>query len=158
MATRPDAQSDELRRLMQRLFRRFGTLAAEATPCGKPLPMAYAHALMVLLGRGDASQQELGRELGIDKSNVARLCARMVEAGHVSQRPDEEDGRSRRVSLTTRGERLAREVDESSRARFGALLVALPSTSREPVLDALRQLVAGIEASAGPKTEGGTPS
>lgn len=140
---------------MQRLFRRFGTLATEATPCGKPLPMAHAHALMVLLGRRDASQQELGRELGIDKSNVARLCARMVEAGHVSQRPDDEDGRSRRVSLTTRGERLAREVDESSRARFGAILVALPSASREPILDALRELVAGIEASSRTKTEGG---
>ena len=147
MTTKAAAQSDELRRLMQRLVRRFGALAAEATPCGKPLPIAHAHALMVLLARGEASQQELGRELGIDKSNVARLCARMVEAGHVSQRPDDEDGRSRRVSLTARGERLAREVDESSKARFGAILNALAPTSRSQVIDSLRQLVAGIEAS-----------
>lgn len=117
---------------MQRLFRRFGALAMEATPCGKPLPIAHAHALMVLLARGDATQQELGRELGIDKSNVARLCARMVEAGHVSQRQDDDDGRSRRVSLTTRGERLAREVDEASKARFGAILTALPKCSSRP--------------------------
>jgi DNA-binding MarR family transcriptional regulator len=148
MEPRAPRQIDELRGLMQRLFRRFGALAGEATPCGKPLPMAHAHALMVLLGRADASQQELGRELGIDKSNIARLCARMVEAGHVSQRQSEDDGRSRRVSLTARGERLANEVDEASKARFGALLVALPPASRGAVIEALRQLVAGIEESS----------
>jgi DNA-binding MarR family transcriptional regulator len=76
---------------MQRLFRRFGALSADATPCGKPLSMAHAHALMVLLTRGELSQQELGAELCIDKSNVARLCARMVDAEHVVQQQSETD-------------------------------------------------------------------
>ena len=130
---------------MQLLFRRFGALAADATPCGKPLPMAHAHALMVL-ARGELSQQELGRELCIDKSNVARLCARMVEAGHVEQRSDEEDGRSRRISLTSKGSRLAREVDAASGARFGTLFRALPSDSRRQVLEGLQHLVSAIDA------------
>jgi DNA-binding MarR family transcriptional regulator len=69
---------------MQRLFRRFGTLATDRTPCDKPLSMAHAHALMVLSARGASSQQELGTELCIDKSNVARLCAKMSAAGHVA--------------------------------------------------------------------------
>lgn len=130
---------------MQLFFRRFGALVADATPCGKPLPMAHAHALMVLAS-GEMSQQELGRELCIDKSNVARLCARLVEAGHAEQRPDQSDGRSRRVSLTAVGSRLAREVDEASRERFGTLLRALPADSRDQVLDVLRHLVAAIDA------------
>lgn len=141
-----DPQADELRRLMQRMFRRFGALATDATPCGKPLSIAHAHALMTLLGADDASQQELGRGLGIDKSNVARLCARMVEDGHVTQRPCEVDGRSRRVALTPRGRRLAQEVDAASRARFSALLEALPAGQREAILDALRRLLEGIDA------------
>jgi DNA-binding MarR family transcriptional regulator len=138
-------QADELRRLMQLLFRRFGALAADATPCGKPLPMAHAHALMAL-ARGEMSQRELGRELCIDKSNVARLCARLVEAGHAEQRPGDSDGRSRRVSLTARGSRLAREVDAASGARFGTLLRALPTDSRDQVLEVLRHLVTAIDA------------
>ena len=137
--------ADELRRLMQLLFRRFGALAADATPCGKPLPMAHAHALMVLAS-GEMTQQELGRELCIDKSNVARLCARLVEAGHAEQHRGESDGRSRRVSLTARGTRLAREIDASSGARFGALLRALPADSRDQVLEVLQHLVAAIDA------------
>lgn len=148
-------QVEELRRLMQLLFRRFGALAADATPCGKPLPMAHAHALMVL-ARGEISQQELGRELCIDKSNVARLCARLVEAGHAEQRPGERDARSRRVSLTSRGSRLAREVDGASGARFGTLLRVLPADSRDQVLEVLRHLVDAMDAppaaSAGRRT------
>jgi DNA-binding MarR family transcriptional regulator len=151
------AQSDELRRLMQRVFRRFGALATDQTPCGKPLPVAHAHALMALLSKGEASQRELGAELSIDKSNVARLCAKMVDAGHVTQRTDEGDGRSRRVSLTARGRRLAKEVEAASGDRFSALLAAVPTNRRAVVLRSLRYLVDALDAlpaPAGDATEG----
>jgi DNA-binding MarR family transcriptional regulator len=138
---------DELRRVTQRFFRRVGTLAADSTPCGSPLSMAHAHALMVLLAQGERTQQALGTELGIDKSNVARLCAKMVRANHVVQRPSERDGRSRLVSLSTRGARLAQEVDSASRARFGALLDGIPEPRRADVIIALQHLVDGLDAS-----------
>jgi DNA-binding MarR family transcriptional regulator len=133
-----------LRRLMQQLFRRFGVLSGDSTPCGKPLSPAHAHALMILLESGASTQQELGADLGIDKSNVARLCARMVEAGHASQEQSETDGRSRRVSLTVAGKRVAREVDAASTARFAALIRGLPGDRHRQVVDALGQLVAAI--------------
>ena len=134
----------KMRQLMQQLFRRFGALASDATPCGQPLSMAHAHALMVLAARGELSQQELGAELGIDKSNVARLCARMVDAGQASQARSEHDGRSRLVRLTKKGERLAAEVEQASSARFGELLDALPAAKHAQVLDALECLVAAL--------------
>lgn len=137
---------DELRRVTQRFFRRFGTLAADSTPCGKPLSVAHAHALMVLLAQGELTQQALGAELGIDKSNVARLCAKMVRAKHVKQRPSERDGRSRLVSLTSPGARLAVEVDGASRARFGALLGGIPESRRADVIVALQHLVDALDS------------
>ncbi len=140
------AQSDELRRLMQRMFRRFGVLATDRTPCGKPLSVAHAHALMVLLSKGEASQRDLGADLSIDKSNVARLCAKMVEDGHVIQRADEDDGRSRRVSLTARGRRRAKEVEASSGDRFSALLTAVPASKRAHVIESLQHLVTALDA------------
>lgn len=143
------ADADELRRLMQRLFRRFGALAADATPCGKPLSMAYAHALMVLLAQGELSQQELGLELCIDKSNVARLSAKMTKAEHVVQKRSDQDGRSRRLSLTTRGKKLAREVEAASSARFADLLDQLKPKHRPRVLDALKDLVNALDVLPG---------
>lgn len=138
---------DELRRVTQRFFRRFGALGGDSTPCGKPLSMAHAHALMALLARGELTQQALGAELGIDKSNVARLCAKMVRAKHVRQRASECDGRSRLVSLTSSGARLAQEVDAASRARFGALLGAIPEERRSDVIVALSHLVDALDVS-----------
>jgi len=73
--------AEELRLVTQRFFRRFGAFAGDATPCGKPITMVHAHALMILSAQGVLSQQQLGLELCIDKSNVTRLCAKMVEAG-----------------------------------------------------------------------------
>lgn len=138
---------DELRALVQRLFRSFGTLGTDMTPCGKPLSIAHAHALMTLLVRGELTQQELGAELCVDKSNVARLCAKMVDEGHARQVAPAEDRRSRLVSLTAAGKRLAREVDAASRQRFGTLLSGMKAAQREQVIQGLRQLVAAIDVS-----------
>jgi DNA-binding MarR family transcriptional regulator len=146
-------QVDELRSLIQRLFRMFGALEADTTPCGKPLPMAHAHALMILLGRGELTQQHLGAELRIDKSNVARLCAKMVDVGHVVQRAGARDRRNRTIALTAAGKRLAGEVNAASRQRFGSLLSALKAAHREPVIRALSQLVAAIDASSTERLE-----
>lgn len=133
--------------MTQRFFRRFGVLSAGSTPCGKPLSMAYAHALMVLQAQGEITQQQLAAELCIDKSNVARLCAKMLSAGHVKQRTGEHDGRSRIVCLTARGARLADEVDRASRARFGTLLAGLPEARRGDVVVALQHLVEALDQS-----------
>ena len=111
--------AEELRRVTQRFFRHFGAFAADATPCGKPIAMVHAHALMIL-------------------------------SGHVAQRSDAQDGRSRRVSLTARGERLAREVDATSKARFEALLKALPAPRRSSVIESLRLLVSALEPTNNP--------
>lgn len=149
MPQKPSAQSsqaDELRRVMQRFFRKFGALASESTPCGKPLPMAHAHALMVLRANGELSQRALGADLCIDKSNVTRLCAKMADAGHVQQRPNATDGRSRLVSLTARGAQLADEVDAASRARFASLLHGLPKQRRAETILALQHLVDALDA------------
>ena len=150
MVNSVDAQAEELRSLMQRLFRRFGALASDSTPCGKPLTMAHAHALMVLLAKGELSQQELGRELCIDKSNVARVCASLVASGHLKQHTNEEDRRSRRVYLTAKGRRLAQEVSAASGARFGVLLDAVPIKARKQVLGALRHLVTALDSLSAP--------
>jgi DNA-binding MarR family transcriptional regulator len=122
---------EALRAALQRFVRSFGLLSSAQTPCGMPLALPHAHALMALLdrqGRGERStQQDLVKVLGVDKSNVTRLCAKMVEAGHLTQAPSPDDGRAWCVSLTPKGLRIAERVQEASRARFSHLLAALPS-------------------------------
>jgi DNA-binding MarR family transcriptional regulator len=136
-----------LRALIQQFVRSFGLLSAERTPCGMPLATSHAHALMILLERAQrndrTTQQELGAILGIDKSNVARLCAKMQRSGHVVQLRDPSDGRARLLSLTSSGRRLAEKVETSSRRRFARLLSALPRDGAQAAVLASLEILNG---------------
>jgi DNA-binding MarR family transcriptional regulator len=142
---------DLLRASIQRFVRTFGLLDGDQTPCGVPLAPTHAHALTALLDRdrrGIASaQQDLVKVLGIDKSNVARLCAKMIEAGHLIHAESLDDGRVWRLSLTPKGRRLAERVEGASRSRFDQILAALPSdAARSAVIRSLDLLNEAISA------------
>ena len=135
------SDADRLRSSVQTFVRRFGLLLQDQTPCGQPLPTSHAHALMLLIAAGrPVRQSELGAHLGIDKSNVARLCAQMEEKRHVRQEPDEEDRRARRVSLTAKGERVGQAVKQATEHRFEALLGRIPAARRAAVFAGLAAL------------------
>src|SRR5690348_16209330 len=111
---------DEFRGLMQELIRRFGLLAADRTPCGKPLASSDAHALMLLLDAGEDGllSSVLAARLCIDKSTASRTVARLTEAGHITAAPGTDDARARPVCLTKKGIRVATDVQLASRERF----------------------------------------
>jgi len=139
------ATSDELRASIQQFVRSFGLLTADQTPCGVALSPSYAHALAVLNEReqrgSSSTQQDLVGLLGIDKSNVARLCARMADRGDVLQADSPTDGRAWSLALTAKGRQLALRVEAASRARFERMLAAMPSeAARAEVLHALAVL------------------
>ena len=136
----------QLQRLVQEFVRSFGLLITKQTPCGHPVSPSHAHALMVLLEReGDrTTQSELGEQLGIDKSNVARLCARMHDEGHVMQEVSEEDARGRKLSLTLKGKRMAEQLKGASLARFQRVLHGVPPSKRRQLLDSLQLLNASV--------------
>lgn len=144
------ADAAHLRRLLQELVRGFGFLATSQTPCGQPVSPSHAHALTILLERArlgqKTSQTELGASLGIDKSNVARLCARMETAGHIRQKRPAEDRRSRHIELTGKGKGLAARIEQASHARFGALMSGVPRQKRRALLDCLAVLNTAVHA------------
>lgn len=141
---------ERLRTLVQAFVRSFGLLVTRETPCGQPLSPSYAHALMVLLERGRqparTSQSDLGHVLGIDKSNVARLCARMAAAGHVVQERHPEDGRGRLVRLTSTGTRMARRIEGASRERFERVVRGVAPGRRQSLFESIELLNAAVEA------------
>ena len=145
-----DADVDRLRSLVQTFVRSFGLLVVKETPCGHPISLSSAHALMVLLDRmrggEDTSQADLASRLGIDKSNVARLCARLEESGHVEQERAPDDGRSRLVRLTAAGSRLAHNIERSSHDRFRRVTSSIPARKRSAVLDSLVVFNAAVES------------
>jgi DNA-binding MarR family transcriptional regulator len=153
-ATHQDVE--DLRAHVQEFVRRFGLLVTRQTPCGLPISPSYAHAVMLLLKRSETGlttlQSDLAVGLGIDKSNVTRLCERMVSAGHAAQTVPAEDARSRIVALTAAGSRLARRIERGSRDRFSAVAARIPAGKRRAVIAALAELTAAVAMTAGGDT------
>ena len=144
MTTEPDEIL--LRQKIQEFVRAFGLLRNQ-TPCGKPISISMAHALMHLRGaseKGPVSQSTLQKSLSLDKSNVTRLCMALEEDGFVIQRPSKEDGRVRVVSLTAKGERLADSLLNASQKRFGEILTRIPKSKHAQVFHALDTLTHAI--------------
>ena len=139
--------TEDFRALLQEFIRRFGLLAADHTPCGKPLASSDAHALMLLLEAGDHGMlsSTLATKLGIDKSTSSRTAARLTESGHIMAGPSSNDGRARPIRLTKKGARVAGEVEAASRGRFAQLLNHVPPRRRADVIEALRDLIAALE-------------
>jgi DNA-binding MarR family transcriptional regulator len=138
----------ELRAGVQSFVRGLGLLSSDRTPWGGRLSISNAHALLILMEcsqRGyKPTQQDLGKTLGIDKSNVARLCARMEADRLLTQERCREDGRARRLTPTEKGLQLAAYVEESSRKMFVAVMTVIPPHARQGVLSALEALDAAV--------------
>ena len=86
------------------------------------------------------SQKDLADALGLDKSNVTRLCQKMEADGQIEQVRGEDDARVRLLKLTSRGTKLAREIEQASKDRFASLLKAVPASARGRVFEGLELL------------------
>jgi DNA-binding MarR family transcriptional regulator len=79
--------------------------------------------LLLVKGRPNCTQSELGRALGIKRANMAPLMATLVKKGLIDRFPA--DGRSQALTLSDAGERLSVEVEaiiDAHEARFELLL------------------------------------
>lgn len=139
--------ADDVRALrdgLRRLVVEHGALDEACRPCGAPLSLPHAHALLELrAASGPLRVSALAQRLRIDRTNVSRLCARLERLGELERTADPADGRARALALTPRGRARAAEVDRASVAHVGRLAAALgPDLPR--VLDALERLRAAM--------------
>lgn len=140
----------ELQESVQTFVRSFGLLVTKQTPCGHPVSPSVAHALMALVERQEAGlatyQHELAELLGLDRSSIARLCARLESDGRLEQDAAPDDARTRLLRLTPSGQRLARSLREASLERFSRIIEAVPAARRQPLLEALKLLTRAVQS------------
>lgn len=126
--------------------RAFGLHQGEVTPCGQPLSVSEAHALLALRQQPGVRQGDLAAALELEKSTVSRLVKHLLDRGWVARDPDERDARAVTLHLTPAGAQLAQRVAAARRHKFERLLDALPEAQRPAVLAALHTLVEALHA------------
>lgn len=136
-----------LQEQMIALIRALGLHQPDRTPCGKPVSVAEAHALLELSRHAPLAQRDLAVWLRLEKSTVSRLVTQLVAQGWVQRAPSSSDGRVLLLSLTPEGQRIAGDLAAARRARFARLLQAIPAARRDEIAGALGLLVEAIDAS-----------
>jgi DNA-binding MarR family transcriptional regulator len=141
-------QASTLRDSLRRLIVTHAALDGARRPCGTPLPVPHAWALLELRQHGAMTVSTLAERLNIDRTNVSRLCARMESLGEIARVVHPDDGRAWLVELSAKGSRLARSVDMASSDHFGQVLERLPEASPDAfaVIAALDALTAAMLA------------
>lgn len=140
-------REDVLRQKILHFIRVLGVLREQA-PCGLPISISAAHALMYLKNEGKgvvSSQQELQQALDLDKSNVARLCLAMQKQGLILQRSVKADRRYRQVFLTKKGDLMAQKISLASRVRMKRILSHLPKNQFKSILRTFDVMAEAIE-------------
>jgi DNA-binding MarR family transcriptional regulator len=130
-----------LQEQMIALIRAFGLHRPDQTPCGQPIAVAEAHALMELARAEPLSQNDLVARLRLEKSTVSRLVHQMEQRGWIKRTRSPLDGRMAQIHLTDAGRTLTRDLAEARRAKFARILAAIPEEQRATVLESLTILV-----------------
>jgi DNA-binding MarR family transcriptional regulator/GNAT superfamily N-acetyltransferase len=129
------AQIAQVRRFNRVATERAGALSERFL--GRTRPLGQARLLWEI-GRDGADVRDLRARLGHDSGYLSRLLRALEADGLLLVRPDPVDGRVRRATLTTRGER---EWDElESRSEALAISVLDPLSERQE-----RELVSAME-------------
>ena len=123
------------------LIRAFGLHRPDQTPCGQPVAVAEAHALMELARAAPLSQNDLATRLRLEKSTISRLVGLLESRRWVTRTRSPHDGRALDVQLTDRGHQIAADLAEARRIKFANVFAAIPDAERAAVVDALRILV-----------------
>ncbi len=80
------------------------------------------HRLLYFLARHPGcSVNELLQIMRISKQYLHQPLKRMIAQGYVSQQPDAEDRRIKRIRLSTKGKKLEYELTEVQRRRFAEI-------------------------------------
>ena len=138
--------TDQFQAQIVALTRAFGWHRPMSTPCGKPVSIADAHALLELSQGVPLSQNELATRLNLSKSTVSRLVTNMVKRGWVTRTRNAQDGRAVDLTLTEAGESIAAELAEARQQKMAGILEQISAETRPQIESTLQTLLEAIHA------------
>ncbi len=137
----------DLQEHMVALIRAFGLHQTDRTPCGQPVSVSAAHALMELAQDGSMSQTELGARLRLEKSTVSRLVDHLEGSGWIARERHPSDGRALLLCLTGAGRQVSEQLAIARAGKFARIFGEIPAEEREAVRHALSVLVGAMNTS-----------
>ncbi|WP_435341452.1 bifunctional helix-turn-helix transcriptional regulator/GNAT family N-acetyltransferase [Klebsiella quasipneumoniae] len=95
------------------------------------------HTLLEVSARGTITAAQLVTLLGLEKSSVSRMVARLLAAGELEERPCAEDARSKSLALTAKGHDTVATINAYGTRRVVEALAHLDETQQRTVASGL---------------------
>ncbi|PZP44887.1 MAG: MarR family transcriptional regulator [Azospirillum brasilense] len=127
---------EPIREASRRLVRKLGFMRDGLA--GVSLPASAVHALLEIDAREGITAAELSGLLDLEKSSVSRMLRKLVEAGEIAEGAAGPDGRSKPLSLTTRGHATTAAIHDFARRQVAEALGRLEPDQQETATKGLR--------------------
>jgi DNA-binding MarR family transcriptional regulator len=129
------------------LIRSLGLHKPDTTPCGQPLSVGEAQALLEIGREPGLTQNGLARRLSVDKSTVSRLVGMLERRSWIERVRDRNDSRFYHLRLTAAGTKANANLAQSRREKFERIFEAIPRAQRAGVAASLSALMEAIDES-----------
>jgi DNA-binding MarR family transcriptional regulator len=136
-----DHHTDPLASLLGYHLRRLSVaVMADLTNALAPLNLKPTDASILFLtgARPGLTQSELGRELGIQRANMAPLIGALIRRGLIERSPV--DGRSQSLHLTQKGETTRTQAWHATQTHESRLFGTIPPTARAKLINQLQTI------------------
>jgi MarR family transcriptional regulator, lower aerobic nicotinate degradation pathway regulator len=101
----------------------------------------HFRVLLALADDGPLSQADLGRRLGIDRSDMAAVASELEDRGYLTRQRDDRDRRRNVVALTAGGRDALRRMEQAVDSAQARLLAPLTEGEREALTRLLARLL-----------------
>ncbi|QDP24177.1 MarR family winged helix-turn-helix transcriptional regulator [Bradyrhizobium cosmicum] len=126
---------DDIRAASRLMVRELGFM--DATVAASDYPPSAVHTILEIGIRGPMNSGELGDFLRLEKSSVSRLVRKLIDCGELSETPDADDARSKRLSLTAKGQRTMAALHAFGRQQVSGALAVLTEAEQRKVREGM---------------------
>ena len=120
-----------IRRSSRLMVRELGFMAS--TLASTPYSPSAVHTLVEIALRKEMTAGQLVQLLGLEKSSVSRMLARLIAAGELEEVVSTDDARSKCLRLTAKGHDTVHKINTFSNARVVSAIKSLAPAQQETI-------------------------
>lgn len=142
-----DQSVDEIRSATRTIVRELGFM--QPTLAGTAYSASAVHALLEIDAQGGIAAAHLVNALGLEKSSVIRMLAKLIAAGEIAEAAMQEDGGLKQLTLTQQGKALVKEIHAFGRCQVTTAMAHLDPSQQQAVAQGLSEYARALKASHG---------
>ena len=126
--------------LVRRMWQIHVAMFLQETKGSGMTPLQFS-ILLVLQREPDLEQVKLAYQVGLDRSNLSEILARMVGGGLIKCTPCQQDRRAKVARLTAKGQQLIRKLSDAVRRSHDLLLEDLSAKEKYQFIKLMKKVV-----------------